>query len=221
MTRATPAPTVGGLGLLGLGLPGLARRRPETNREGAGQVRHLPAPVRRAQPHRHVRHEARRPRRDPRRVQADRDQRRRASRSASSCRAWPSVMDKVTLVRSVHAHDEEPQLGRLLQPDRPRPAARRHRLRDSPRPVPGLRLASWIASPRPPAACRPSSSYPARHPRRLDHARPARQLPRARRTTRCFISQDPNAADFRLPELSLPAEPVARAAGEPPRSAAS
>ena len=45
-----------------------------------GQARHLPPPVRRAVAPRHVRHEARRPRRHPRRVQADRS---RASRACT------------------------------------------------------------------------------------------------------------------------------------------
>ena len=55
---------------------------------------------RRAQPDRLLGHEARRPGRDPRAVQADQDQRRRASRSRRSSRSMAKHADKYSLVRS-------------------------------------------------------------------------------------------------------------------------
>jgi hypothetical protein len=51
----------------------------------------------------------------------------------------------------------------------------------------------------------------ARDPRRLDHARPARQLPR-QGARPALLREDPNSADFRLPELSLPERTAARSA---------
>ena len=68
---------------------------------GQGEVGHLRLPRRRADAHGHVRPEAGRAGRVPRRVQADRDQRRRASRSASTCRSWRRCADKFAILRGV------------------------------------------------------------------------------------------------------------------------
>ena len=69
---------------------------------GPGQARHLPPPVRRPVAHRHVRHEARRPGRHPRRVQADRlgPAGPHAHRAPAAVRARCST--RFAQVRSVH-----------------------------------------------------------------------------------------------------------------------
>ena len=78
---------------------GQGRRHSETKAEGQG--RHPGLARRRPGHHRHVGHQARRPRGHPRRVQADRHHRRRRADRRAPARRWPQVADKVTIVRSL------------------------------------------------------------------------------------------------------------------------
>ena len=82
---------IGGAGYLGLTLPGFLRGafRGSSSRAGDSGSVDRDLPERRAQPSRHVGHEAGGPGRDSRRVQADRHQSCRACSSASTCRGWP------------------------------------------------------------------------------------------------------------------------------------
>ena len=76
------------------------------------------------EPPRHVRHEARRPRGDPRRVQADRHERRRASGSASTCRGWRRSADKLAIVRSMsHRHTNHLNATHQVLTGHPQPGA--------------------------------------------------------------------------------------------------
>ena len=107
-------------------------------------------------------------------------------------------------------HDEEPQLGDLLQPDRPRPAARRHPAPRHPGALPGLRQHGRQApAGRGPGDPDASSSFP--HVLRDGSVTPGQTASfLGKAYDPFFIGQDPNRPDFRLPELSLPAEPAAR-----------
>ena len=87
---------IGAAGLLGPDAARLPRRRGEgreqgRDRQGEGQGRHPRLARRRPGDHRHVGHQARRPRGHPRRVQADRHDRRRRPDRRDTCRRWPQV----------------------------------------------------------------------------------------------------------------------------------
>ena len=117
------------------------------------QAHHLPASVRRAVASRHIRHEARRARGHSRRVSTDRDG-----------LAGPLRLRASAAVRHGHRRvcagpigqppDEKPQLGDLLQPDRPRSAGRRHPSARHAGAVSGLRQHGRQAQARP--STRPS-----------------------------------------------------------------
>ena len=91
-------------------------------------------------------------------------------------------------------HDEEPQLGRLLRPDRARAAGRRHPAARLARPVPGLRHRRRSSSRRRRGGMPTFVAYPYVHPRRLGHARASTPASSARRTTRCCSSRTRTAA---------------------------
>ena len=131
------------LGAIGLSLPIWWRPRPAarstavTTNRSVIMIFNLGAPSQLDM----LGHEARRPGRDSRAVQADRDRRRRASRSPRSFRAWPSMADKFSLVRSCYhtaaaVHDTGPpdDADRPAVHRRHRHAARRLRGRVSARP---------------------------------------------------------------------------------------
>ena len=195
----------GTAGIAGLNLPALLQGRARRLRPaGAGQAHHLPAPVRRPVAPRHVRHEARRARR---------------ASGASSSRS-PPASPGLTVSRASAAvrhgdrpvrpgavgpsPDEEPQLGDLLQPDRPRPAARRHPAPRHPGALSGLRQHGRQA----PAGRRsgdPHRSSPSRTSSATAASRPGQHASfLGKAFDPFFIGQDPNRSDFRLPELSLP-----------------
>ena len=185
--------------------PAAGGRDVEGEPGGEGQARHLPAPVRRAVAHRHVRHEARRPRRHPRRVQADRLDPARPDRQRAPARVREG--DRQVRPGPVGPPpDEEPQLGDLLQPDRPRPAARRHPAPRHAGALPGLRQHGRQAQ----AGRRPGDPdvrlVPARPPRRERHARPDGELPR--QAVRPVLRR-PGPERARLPPAR--AEPARRA----------
>ena len=155
------------------------------------------------------------PDRDPRRVQAHRHAASPASRSANACRAWPGSWTR-SRSSAACATDEEPQLGRLLQPHRLRPADRRSAAARLARPVPRLRLRRRSRSPRPAPACRPSSPIPyVIRDGSITPGQHASFLGKAHDPL--FIGQDPNGPDFRLPELSLPDNLTPERLGQPPR----
>ena len=143
----------GTAGIAGLNLPTWLRAGASPSATPAGQAHHLPAPVRRPVAHRHLRHEAGRARRDPRRVQADRHRPARPDghRAPAAVRHGHRPVRPGPLGPS---HDEEPQLGDLLQPDRPCAAARRH----------------------------PPPRHPGALPRLWQHGRPARARSTTRRS---------------------------------------
>ena len=88
--RRREALQVGALGLLGLGTNHLTALRAaggEASPRARSVIYHLP--LRGPRPARQLRHEARRPRRHPRRVRADRHGRPGSIRSASICRSSP------------------------------------------------------------------------------------------------------------------------------------
>ena len=96
---------VGALGLAGLTLPGRLRLRAAAAGRGGAKRhgRHPGLPRRRAVARRHVRPEARRPGRVPRRVPADRDERARRRGSGELLPRQARVMDRLAVVRSLHA----------------------------------------------------------------------------------------------------------------------
>ena len=115
-------------------------------------------------------------RRDPGRVQADRD--RPAGPDGHRAPAPVRHGDRPVRPGPVGApHDAEPQLGHLLQPDRPRPAARRHPAPRHPGAVPRLRQHGRAASPGGRSGDPELRVLPPRPSRRQRHAGPARQLP--------------------------------------------
>ena len=207
-------------GVAGLGLPALLRAAESGGGlQGAGQARDLPAPVRRPVAPGYVRHEARRALGHPGRVQADRD----GPAGPVGHRAPAAVRHGGRPVRAgpVGApSDEEPQLGDLLQPDRPRPAARRHPAPRHPGALPGLRQHGRPApARRTTRRSRRSSRYP--HVLRDGSVTPGQHASfLGKAYDPFFIGQDPNQSDFRLPELSLPVVAVARPARGPPRAPA-
>ena len=85
---------------------GAAADRPARPHLRPGEERHLPLAPGRPAAARDVRPQARRPRRDSRRVQADRHQRARHPTSASCCRAPPAIADKLAVVRSLCTHSD-------------------------------------------------------------------------------------------------------------------
>ena len=106
----------------------------------------------------------------------------------------------MTLVRSVYHRMNNHNSAGYYSPDRLAPLMDDQRLRDSRESVPGPRQHRDRLAPRRRDADFVSLS--ARHRRWLDHAGPARQLPGQQH--RVLHPQDPNSANFRLPELSLP-----------------
>ena len=114
-----------------------------------------------------------------------------------------TVLDRFAQVRLASARDEEPQLGRLLQLDRLRAADRRSTPPRFARSIPRLWLGRRSAGARQ-GSHADACGVPARHQRRLDHARPARQLP-GKKLRSAADYPGPQCPDFRLPELSLPA----------------
>ena len=102
-------------------------------------------------------------------------------------------------------HDEEPQLGDLLQPDRPRAAAGRHPAARHAGAVPRLwlRRRSAVAGRERDA----DVSSPIRTCFATAPSRPGQHASfLGKAYDPLFITQDPNSPDFRLPELSLPAD---------------
>ena len=174
--------------------------------EAAGQAHHLPPPVWRPFAHRHVRHEARCARRHPRRVHADRH----APAGSDGDRAPAPVREGAGQVRPDplgEPPDEEPQHGRLLQPDRTRAADRRPA---APRHA-GALPCLWQHD-RQVQAGRGSGDpvvrlLPVRDPRRERHSRPDGELPR--QVVRPLLHQ-PGPGRARLPP------PRAEPAGKPP-----
>ena len=138
------------------------------------------------------------PVRDPRAVQADQDQRRRASRSARSSRAWRSTPTSSRWSgRCYHTgaavHDTGHQMmqtGRLFQAGIETPhVGSRARLPEGPE---GRRPAARAAA----AADR-------QH-RRQHAARPDRRLPRQGATTRSCSTPIPSDPNFKVPDLLPP-----------------
>ena len=107
----------------------------------------------------------------------------------------------------------------LLQPDRPRPADRRHPPARFARAVPGLRLGR--RSPRPGDDGMPTFvAYPHVIRDGAITPGPARQLPGQGPRPASSSTRIPTAPDFRLPELSLPANLSLDRLRQPPRDAA-
>ena len=168
---------------------------------------------RRAEPHRHLGPEAERPGRGARAVQADRDQRRRASQISEIFPKMAKHADKFSLVRSVYhtataVHDTGHQMmqtGRLFTGGIEHPhvgcVAR----------LPA-RAARRGAGPRAAAAAdRPHRRQPA--------ARPDRRLPRQDSTTRSSSTPTRRRPNFKVPDL-LPPDYISRGAGRAPAEAA-
>ncbi len=194
---------VGAAGFFGLSLPRLLSAKERVGRRACA-VGDLPASMGRAGAARHVRHEAPRPGTGSRHFQADRQH--GSGDSGLRIAAAHGGRDGQSLRHSHrHAHDEEPQLGRLLQPDRARPADRRSAPARLARSVPRLRLGGRSVRARATAACRPS--WPIRTSSATARSRPA-STPAfsARRTIRCSSPRTRTSATFRLPELSLPSD---------------
>ena len=110
---------IGALGLGGLTLPQLLRARGRS-REWASRAQggHHDLPARRAAAPGHVRPEAGRAGRDPRRVQADQDQRPGHRDLRACCRSSRRMMDKLVLDPLDRRRDGRPRL--VPVPDRPR-----------------------------------------------------------------------------------------------------
>ena len=145
---------LGAVGLTGLTLPNVLRAEKAGRvAQGDRQERHPALPVRRAEPPRHVRPEAGRPGRDPRRVQGDPDARPRACWSPNTCRSSPARSDQYAVVRSVRHNKSATTPGRTTRS----PAASR----------------SSTSSPRTPRP--PTSRTPARSS--ITSARPTGQVP--------------------------------------------
>ena len=139
------------------------------------QAHHPAASVRRTLAHRHVRHEARCARGNSRRVQTDRD---RPARSFGS-RAPAAVRDgRRSLCAGALGEppNEEPQFGDLLQPDRPRAAARRHPPARHPGALPRLRQHRRQAEAGRGSVGADIRLLPLCSSRRQRDARPAREL---------------------------------------------
>ncbi len=198
----------GSLGLMGVTLPRLLRADQENR--SAGLTPRADAciiifPQRRPQPSRHVGHEAGCARGHSRRVQADRHAAAGLSSFASTCRGWPAQMHRATVVRSMHhsvnnAHAAAVYCGA----DRPRSGRatwRRHRARPT-----NPAIGSVMALLRPPSAADRAERVAAvHHQGRGQRAAATRVLRRllGRRYDPLFVLQDPNAADFAVPELTL------------------
>ena len=216
---------VGGLGLLGLTMPRLLRRRSSSpgrrTRARAAPRRSSPAPSRSssstssAGPS-HIdmfdmKPDA--PEAGPRAAQADLVQRRRDP----GLRAPAAGREDHGQGHAHPEHDphhEEPQLGVVLRPHRARAADGRHPPEGHARPVPGVRLGRRRAR----ARRRGDADVrllPVPHPRRLGHAGPARQLPRQGARPVLLL------AGPRRPRLRpAGAEPPGRPARRPARSSA-
>ncbi len=115
--------------------------------------------------------------------------------------------------------DEEPQLGHLLQPDRPRSAARRHPAPRHPGALSGLRQHGRQA----PAGRRSGGPVvrlvPARPARRQRHARPACQLP-GQGVRPVLHRPGPEPIGLPAPRVEPAVVALARPARGPPRAAA-
>ena len=150
--------------------------------------------------HRHVGQQARRPRGHPRRVQADRHQRRRACRSPSTCRRWPQVADKVTHRPLAVPHHPVARPGHGLHDDRQQADRRRCSTRRWARSPPKLLTAEAGVPP-----------YVTFGDLRNGTAG-ARRLPRHRRTTRSSSraaaaarAKRRRGGSFRVRGITLPA----------------
>ena len=129
--------TIGGMALGGLALPQLLARPSSQPGSRSPQGDHQRLSARRPAAHRHVGPQARRPGRDPRRVQPDQDERARASRSASCFPSSPAMADKFAIIRSLADCDGDHDA--LSVHDRPQAAA------SSRRPAAGRRWARGSA----------------------------------------------------------------------------
>ena len=123
---------IGGLGSLGLTLPGLLRAEAErsdsagTSRDGTDPLVHPGVLLRRSQPHRHGRHEAEGPGGGARAVRLDRDE--RAGDAGLRALAAHRAGDGPPGDRPEHAPpDDQPQCGGVHDAVRPQPAEGRPR----------------------------------------------------------------------------------------------
>ena len=188
------------------------RQRPQS----AGEVDHFPLPVRRAEPSRHVRHEAGRAGRHPRAAQADGQQLRRYPDQRPT--AAPGQGHGQGDARALHApYDEEPQLGVVLRALRPRAAGGRHPPARFARPVSRLRFCGGQtrANHRRGADLRRVSL---RHSRRLGDARAARQFS-GQGTRPAALHAGPEQREFQTAGTEPAREPDLRAARTTPRIA--
>ena len=209
LARAHPGRAPGAAGRGPGGLPPGPEAPPERLR--------LPLPLRRAEPHRPLGHEARRPR--PRSAASSGRSRPRspASRSANTCRGWPGVMDKVCLLRSMtHRMNVHGPACSEVFSGRPYfgpPTTDQASREDWPS------LASMVARYGPPrrraaavgrAALVPAVPRPGRADRRADRRPHGRAAQR-----RSSSTGDLGRADFELEGLDLPDGRAARPAREP------
>ena len=133
----------------------------EPARGRPAQVRHLPPPVGRARPARDVRPQAGRPGQRPRRGTRPTKTKVPGVIFGERMPKLAAMADKFA-VDPLHAQhtDEEPQLGRVLQPHRRRPADRRPAAARLARTVPGLRQHRRQARPRPPKGVATFVAFP-------------------------------------------------------------
>ena len=197
-----------GLFGMGLGLPQLLAAPHEVARH-QGRFAHLRLPARRAEHDRHVRPEAGRPGRVPRRVQPDRDQRARRPGVRASAEAWRRQMDQYLADPLVPPPQLGPRAGRPLHAHRVLPAGR---VQPDPQPEQPAAEPSGRSSPQ---KLGPRGSVPA--VRRVAEGTSELRvgLPRRRGRAPFGIDADPNAPDFSVPDVLPPLSVAAGPPGQP------
>ena len=170
-----------------------------------GRLAHLPLPARRPQHHRHLRPEARRPRRVPRRVQADRHQRPRHPDLRAPAAGRPAD-GQVLADPLVPPPQLGPRPGRPLHAHRLLPAGRLQPEPEAEQPAAVLTAPSSPASSGRAARVPPYVCLPKMHPSCGSAYLGAAAAP-------FVIDADPNAPNFSVPDIVPPPAIAAR----PPR----
>ena len=190
--------TIGAFGLLAGRSGGWLAAGEGSGRKTRRPLGDLSAPVGRPEPSRYLRYEAGRPGLHPRRVQAGRHA---ACRALPICELLPrmaQVMDRVTLVRSLRHEMKNHNSAGYYSLTGYAPPTDDQRLRDSRDLFPAY--GSVVDRLAPARNGVPTFvAFPYVDRRRLDHARPARQLSGQGPRSAADHRQDPNAATSACP----------------------